>query len=394
MNGVNYIELINSRLSKILIKAARDAEKTIGLSTSNGINKRSMVICKYNSDVLKIMNELKELYKSGTSNCSPTVRGLKKNLRILQRLSIFNKDKNDSIKLDGLIEVKNNVFWSKINKFRKNSKKRVIIESQKPSIDDFINYFKNHFSHEDRPSNQSHQLIEKEVMDYTESMKNKTGLYKFNEITICEAINKLKSGKAPGFNLTNEFIKYGNCDKMLSILFKFYNNIVSTGHIPVNFNTSILIPIPKKGILNSPSDYRPISISSPLTTILEILLLDTLPCLKHTNSKQFGYKNNTSCKNAFYIANEVINYYKHGDTNVHVVSLDAAKAFDKVWREGLFFKLKDRSDPFIWRLLVNYYTSSNIAISVDGYKSEIFKTSQGLKQGGILSPFLFNFFYR
>ena len=189
-----------------------------------------------------IITELKEPYKSVTCNCLATVKDLKRNLRRLQRLSIFNKDKNDSIKLDGLIEVKNNVFWSKINKFRKNSKKRVVIESQKPSIDDFINYFKNHFSHEDRPSNQSHQLIEKEVMDYTESMKNKTGLYKFNEISICEAINKLKSGKAPGFNhITNEFIKYDNCDKIMSILFKFYNNIVSTGHIPVTFNTSIMI---------------------------------------------------------------------------------------------------------------------------------------------------------
>ena len=31
-------------------------------------------------------------------------------------------------------------------------------------------------------------------------------------------------------------------------------------------------------------------------------------------------------------------------------------------------------------------------VSVDGVRSNVFKTSEGIKQGGILSPFLFNFF--
>ena len=77
---------------------------------------------------------------------------------------------------------------------------------------------------------------------------------------------------------------------------------------------------------------------------------------------------------------------------MHVVSLDAAKAFDKMWREGLFFKLKEVTEPGIWRLLVNYYQGSNIIVKVDGVYSRTFKTTQGVKQGGILSPFLFNFF--
>ena len=40
------------------------------------------------------------------------------------------------------------------------------------------------------------------------------------------------------------------------------------------------------------------------------------------------------------MANEGFQYYKFGGSNMHSVSLDAAKAFDKLWRVGLFYKLK------------------------------------------------------
>ena len=44
-----------------------------------------------------------------------------------------------------------------------------------------------------------------------------------------------------------------------------------------SFNTSLLIPILKKGELRSPSDYRPISMSTSTATLFEVLLLDKIP---------------------------------------------------------------------------------------------------------------------
>ena len=117
-----------------------------------------------------------------------------------------------------------------------------------------------------------------------------------------------------------------------------------------------------------------------------------MPFLEHQHENQFGYKKATSCKSAHLVVNETINYYKVGRSNCHVVSLDAAKAFDKLWRDGLFFKLMDKTDSSIWRLLHKYYSESFVIVAVDGSKSESFKISEGVKQGGILSSFLFNFF--
>ena len=55
----------------------------------------------------------------------------------------------------------------------------------------------------------------------------------------------------------------------------------------------MLKPIPKKGELRGPKDYRPISISTVLTGLLEHILIEYMPILNE--SKQFGYKRNTSC---------------------------------------------------------------------------------------------------
>ena len=90
--------------------------------------------------------------------------------------------------------------------------------------------------------------------------------------------------------------------------------------------------------------------------------------------------------------NEVANLYRFGKSKLHLISLDATKAFDKLWREGLFFKLIEKVDEGLWRLLFNYYKSSKSVVNIGGMNSDSFETSQGVKQGGVLSPFLFNFF--
>ena len=57
-----------------------------------------------------------------------------------------------------------------------------------------------------------------------------------------------------------------------------------------------------------------------------------------------------------------------------------------------FFKLISKADDISWRALYTYYCQSSIIVSVEGVKSREFRTTQGVKQGGKLSPYLFNYF--
>ena len=75
-----------------------------------------------------------------------------------------------------------------------------------------------------------------------------------------------------------------------------------------------------------------------------------------------------------------------------MASLDATKAFDRLWRAGLFFKLLDRIPMDTWRVLYSYYSSSRGAVRVGSSISDLFQIKDGVKQGGIISPLLFNFF--
>ena len=75
-----------------------------------------------------------------------------------------------------------------------------------------------------------------------------------------------------------------------------------------------------------------------------------------------------------------------------MVVLDAEKAYDKIWRDGLFFKLKDIMPYPLWMLFKKYYDSSKGCLFVDNIMSGSFPISCGLKQGGLISSFLFNFY--
>ena len=74
------------------------------------------------------------------------------------------------------------------------------------------------------------------------------------------------------------------------------------------------------------------------------------------------------------------------------MSLDATKAFDKLWRAGLFYKLYDRINISLWRAIVSYYKQSKIIVKIQNERSDEYRTNEGVKQGGVLSPHLFNFF--
>jgi len=149
--------------------------------------------------------------------------------------------------------------------------------------------------------------------------------------------------------------------------------------------------IPKKGKSESPSDFRPISVSNVLSIIFESLLLLKMNFINKINPNQFGYKK-TSCKHVYYVVNEVLNYYRERKTKFYIASIDASKAFDKLWRPNLFYKLINLIDECIWRILYIYYFISKICIKFNGYLSDPFKITEGVKQGGKLTSYLFNLY--
>ena len=69
--------------------------------------------------------------------------------------------------------------------------------------------------------------------------------------------------------------------------------------------------------------------------------------------------------------------------------LDLSKAFDRVWREGLFYLLwKNGIQGKCWKLLRSLYSNVSNKVLFGDFESDWFDQEFGLKQGCVLSqPF-------
>ena len=81
------------------------------------------------------------------------------------------------------------------------------------------------------------------------------------------------------------------------------------------------------------------------------------------------------------------------DKPTYAFFLDVQKAYDTVWRDGLWLKLWDLGvKGKMWRVIKSMYEASRSAVLLDGEKSSVFSVEQGVAQGCSLSPILFSVF--
>ena len=73
--------------------------------------------------------------------------------------------------------------------------------------------------------------------------------------------------------------------------------------------------------------------------------------------------------------------------------IDYSKAFDSVWRPGLWYKLiKSGITGKMYTLIYNMYQDIRSCVTVNGECSQFFNSYIGVRQGGNLSPMLFSIF--
>ena len=110
-----------------------------------------------------------------------------------------------------------------------------------------------------------------------------------------------------------------------------------------------------------------------------------------TNGNQFGFKKGHGTDQCIYALKEVIQMYNSLNTGISLCFLDASKAFDRVNHQLLFQKLENRGVPgYILRILIYWYENQTMYVRWGSLISEPFHVSNGVRQGGILSPYIFN----
>ena len=208
-----------------------------------------------------------------------------------------------------------------------------------------------------------------------------------------DAIHKLSRGKSCGLDgIYAEHLKYSS-NSIWSILSKCITSFLVHGFLPDSLMSVVLCPIikDKAGKINSKDNYRPIAIASIMSKLLERILLDRLDNFVITSSHQFGFKSKHSTDACIYVLKEAIDYYTSQQSSIYMCFLDASKAFDRVNHYVLFDKLIKKGVPgYLVRILIFWYTKQVMTVKWGSMMSNIFNVTNGVRQGGILSPYLFN----
>ena len=158
----------------------------------------------------------------------------------------------------------------------------------------------------------------------------------------------------------------------------------------------ILFPSTRKRVGKKKKNYRPISLLPIFGKIFEKLLFDTLFCHLCDNNlltqNQSGFRPGDSTINQLLAITHKIylSFEASPSRETHAVFLDLSKAFDRVWHDGLLYKLECNGiSGNVMILIRNFLRDRKQRVLLNGKSSEWASISAGEPQGSVPGPLFF-----
>ena len=285
-----------------------------------------------------------------------------------------------------------NDFWKDI---RKHSKSKSALSNCIDGVtgeNAIADLWRDHY--ESLLNDSTHHDEKADVLQSFNNICSHAGMY-VTMSEVLEVVKDLPNRKSSGLDgLNGESLKYA--DPLLCLLLSIcYTCMFKHSYMPQSMINSIIVPLVKNrcGNLTDKNNYRPIALSSITSKVFEHIILLRLEEYLWTTDNQFGFKSGHSTDLCIYALSELIEYFKSRSTSVYVAFLDASKAFDKISHWTLFRKLIDRNVPmYLIKILCYWYQHQLMSVRWGYSISNVFNVTNGVRQGGILSPKLFNIY--
>ena len=184
---------------------------------------------------------------------------------------------------------------------------------------------------------------------------------------------------------------------MIPIYVKLFNFIFDKCIAPVSWYVGVIAPIFKnKGNSKYPKNYTFPLMSCKgkvFTGILNIRLASLSDEIGLLSSAQAGFRNSHSTTNNIFILHSLINLYLSKKKKLFCTLIDFSRAFDTIWRVGLWQKLIENNiSGKCFNVIKSLCQNVKSCVSKNGQKSYYFACIVGVRQNINISLLLFSFF--
>jgi len=214
------------------------------------------------------------------------------------------------------------------------------------------------------------------------------------EDELLEAISSLRNDSAPGLDGINNRTLKSIKNVIVKPLIHIFNLSLSKGIFPKAMKETCVRPLHKGGDKTNATNYRPISLISNISKILEKLVKKRLVNYMEKNNllsrNQFGFREGRSTEDAVLELSNFVTDKLENNKKCAAVFLDLAKAFDTVNHSLLLKKLEAmgiRGVPLAW--FRSYLCDRRQKVKVEEHLSSEETMKFGIPQGTVLGPILY-----
>ena len=209
---------------------------------------------------------------------------------------------------------------------------------------------------------------------------------------VAEVVKKLLGGRAPGVDeIRPEFLKVLDVVG-LCWLTRLFNNAWTSGAVPLDWQTGVVVPLFKKGDRRVCSNYRGVTLLSLPGKVYSGVLERRVRRIvePRIQEEQCGFRPGRGTLDQLYTLSRVLEGAWEFAQPVYMCFVDLEKAFDRVPRGALWGVLREYGVPGpLIRAVRSLYDRCQSLVRIAGSKSGSFPVRVGLRQGCPLSPILF-----